>query len=210
MGVASGPAWHSYIAARSLIWTPGTMRRPVPGTGRKRWGWSTDPDVFPVLTLDDLRRLAFGEGDAKHRTCAEILAPWQSLPDVALTEAADKRAGIRGWRLMPTDGVATTGECRRRKRTIRRPVPPSIAVSPSLQCARAESETERGRMALALTAGAVAPAPYRSPLQAPLPAARVLLHPLNGTRADAPPEIPPAGDDRNLPAGRRRVVNVEG
>ena len=58
MGVTSGPRWRAYIAARSLIWVPGKTRRPVPRT-RGRWGWSATPNDYPVLTIDDKRRLAF-------------------------------------------------------------------------------------------------------------------------------------------------------
>ena len=103
MGVTSGPKWRAYIAARSLLWQPGTTRRPVPGTAGKRFGWSRNPDDYPVLTRDDLRRLAYGDRDAKHRTRETILAPWQNLPDVTAEEATDKRTGVRGWRLTPTD-----------------------------------------------------------------------------------------------------------
>ena len=59
MGLRSGPAWYAYIAARSLVWQPGTTRRPVPKRGGA-WGWSRDPEHYPVLTLADLRRFAFG------------------------------------------------------------------------------------------------------------------------------------------------------
>ena len=103
MGVTSGPQWRAYIAGRSLIWTPGTTRRPVPQTAGKRYGWSRSPEDYPVLTLNDLRRLAFGDRDAKNRTRAAILAPWQDLPDLTLVEATDPRTGVRGWRLLPTD-----------------------------------------------------------------------------------------------------------
>ena len=103
MGVTSGPKWRAYIAGRSLIWAPGTTRRPVTGTEGERFGWSRNPDDYPVLMLDDLRRHAFGDHDAKHRTRAAILAPWQVLPDLTMEEATDPRTGGRGWRLLPTD-----------------------------------------------------------------------------------------------------------
>ena len=103
MGVTSGPRWRAYIAGRSLIWVPGTTRRPVPETGGKRFGWSRNPDDYAVLALNDLRRLAFGDQDAKNRTRAAILAPWQDLPDLTLEEASDVRTDVRGWRLLPTD-----------------------------------------------------------------------------------------------------------
>ena len=103
MGVTSGPRWRAYIAGRSLIWVPDTTRRPVPETGGKRFGWSRNTDDYAVLALNDLRRLAFGDQDAKNRTRAAILAPWQDLPDLTLEEATDVRTGVRGWRLLPTD-----------------------------------------------------------------------------------------------------------
>ena len=101
-GVVSGPAWFAYIAARSLIWMPGKTRRPAPGG---RWGWSRNPDDYPVLTLADLRRLAFGAADAKHRSHAEIVAPWENLPDVRLLpDATAPSTGVRGFRLLPGEG----------------------------------------------------------------------------------------------------------
>ena len=102
-GVKSGPSWFSYIAGRSLIWIPGTTRRPVPNTSGKVYGWSRNPDDYPVLSLADLRRFGFGKGDAKNRTRAEILTPWQALPDLTVTESTDRRTGVCGWRLLPTD-----------------------------------------------------------------------------------------------------------
>ncbi len=105
MGVTSGPAWYAYIAGRSLVWRPGTTRRPVPKAG-DRWGWSRDPNNYPVLTLAALRRFAFGAADEKHRTRAEILEPWQGLPDVVFVpNQTDVRTGIRGYRLLPAEAA---------------------------------------------------------------------------------------------------------
>ena len=103
MGVTSGPKWRAYIAGRSLMWLPGTTRRPVSGSDGKRYGWSRNFDDYPVLTMADFRRHSFGEHDAKNRTRAAILAPWQDLPDIILVEATDPRSGIRGYRLLPTE-----------------------------------------------------------------------------------------------------------
>ena len=106
MGVSSGPKWYAYIAGRSLVWQPGTTRRPVP-KGGGQWGWSRDPNNYPVLTLADLRRFAFGTKDAKNRTRAEILKPWSNLPDVVLVpNQTDARTGIRGYRLLPAEATA--------------------------------------------------------------------------------------------------------
>ena len=103
MGVTSGPKWRAYIAGRSLVWLPGTTRRPVPGSDGKRYGWSRNLDDYPVPTMADFRRHSFGEHDSKNRTRAAILAPWQDLPDIILVEATDPRTGIRGYRLLPTE-----------------------------------------------------------------------------------------------------------
>ena len=105
MGVTSGPRWFAYLAGRSLIWRPGVTRRPVPKTGR--YGWSGNPGDYPVLTLADLQRFAFGGRDEKHRTRADILGPWEKLPDLALLpNQTDARTAIRGYRLLPTEADA--------------------------------------------------------------------------------------------------------
>ncbi|MDE0229399.1 MAG: hypothetical protein OXJ62_11175, partial [Spirochaetaceae bacterium] len=105
MGVKSGPTWFAYLAGRSLVWLPGKTRRPVPG-GRGRYGWSGNPSDYPVLMLADLARFAYGAADTRHRTRAETLSPWQSLPDLVLVEnQTDERIGIRGWRLLPTEAA---------------------------------------------------------------------------------------------------------
>ena len=66
-------------------------------------GAATPEDYYPVLTLDDLRRLAFGDRDAKNRTRVAILAPWLDLPDLTLVEATNPRTEVRSYRLLPTD-----------------------------------------------------------------------------------------------------------
>ena len=105
MGVSSGPKWRAYIAARSLVWSPGKTRRPAPRRGRGQYGWSTNPDDYPVVLMADLRRLAFGDRDEKHRTKAEIVAPWMDLPDVIAVPATDPQTGNQGYRLLPAEAV---------------------------------------------------------------------------------------------------------
>lgn len=105
-GLVSGPAYFSYLAARSLIWLPGKTRRKGAPPRGSRWGWSSNPTDYPVLTYNDLRRFAFGEGDRKHRNRAEVIKPWRSLPDVAfIPDAVDRMTRVRGWRLIPTEAM---------------------------------------------------------------------------------------------------------
>ena len=104
MGVSSGPRWFAYLAGRSLIWLPGKTRRPAPGG---RYGWSRNPADYPVLTLADLRRFAFGAADKGDRARAAIVAPWEHLPDLVIVpDVTDARTGIRGWRLLPAEAEA--------------------------------------------------------------------------------------------------------
>ena len=107
MGLSNGPRWRAYIAGRSLVWVPGTTRRPVPGKAKgkpRRWGWSAAPEDYPVLILGDLRRLAFGDGDNKNRTRTEIKKPWENLPDLVMVpDQTDAHTGIRGYRLLPSE-----------------------------------------------------------------------------------------------------------
>ena len=103
MGVTSGPRWRAYIAGRSLVWVPGTTRRPVPGSAGKRYGWSHNPDDYPVLTMADFRRHSFGERDAKNRTLATILG---SLAGSAghHPDGGDRRAHRYPWLSATADG----------------------------------------------------------------------------------------------------------
>ena len=75
--------------------------------GSRWWGWSRSTADYPVLTVDDLRHLAFGRSDTKNRTRAELVAPWKDLLGVRIEpDATDPRTGAVGWRLLPD----TTGE----------------------------------------------------------------------------------------------------
>ena len=101
LGVESAPRFRAYIAAHSLAWRPGLTRVPHPRNRAFRL-WSGDPGKYPVLTAEDRRRLAFGNGDTKHRTRAERDAPWEQLPgSVILTRKATTQDGRRGWVIVP-------------------------------------------------------------------------------------------------------------
>ena len=103
LSVESAPRWRAYIAAHALAWDPGKTRRPIPGSGKRHYGWSRNAADYPILTIDDMRRLAFGEADRKNRTHAEIEAPWSDLPGLVVADrsALDPKTGEVGWRIMP-------------------------------------------------------------------------------------------------------------
>ena len=105
LGVDSAPRFRAYIAAHSVAWFPGKTRIPHPKNRRLKL-WSGDPGKYPILTAEDRRRLAFGEGDKSHRTRAEQEAPWTDLPGVELvTRTATTQDGKRGWLIVPRDAA---------------------------------------------------------------------------------------------------------
>ena len=110
LGVESAPRYRAYLAMHSLNWQNGVTRVPV-DRARGQWRWARDVAKYPVVTLEERRRLAFGEHDKKHRTTAEINAAFVDLPGLMVVErnAKDPRSGITGWRITPID-VVITGE----------------------------------------------------------------------------------------------------
>ena len=106
LSVESAPRWRAYIAAHSVAWQPGNTRVKHPRSGR--FVWTRDLAAYPVLTLDDRRRFAFGAGDSKHRTRAEIDAAFRRLPGlVVVSEAASNdRTGEVGWIVIPKAAAA--------------------------------------------------------------------------------------------------------
>ena len=111
LGVESAPRYRAYLAVHSLNWQKGLTRVPVDKT-RGQWRWAMDANKYPVLLLDERRRLAFGESDRKHRTTAEIDAAFENLPGLIVTDkqAKDARNGVIGWRVIPAEVVDPTGE----------------------------------------------------------------------------------------------------
>ena len=109
LGVESAPRYRAYLAVHSLNWQKGVTRVPV-DKRRGQWRWAMDASKYPVLMLDERRRLAFGEGDRKHRTTAEIDTAFENLPGliVADKQAKDARNGIIGWRVIPAEVVDAT------------------------------------------------------------------------------------------------------
>ena len=109
LGVESAPRYRAYLAVHSLNWQKGLTRVPV-DKGRGQWRWAMNVNKYPVLLLDERRRLAFGESDRKHRTTAEIDAAFENLPGLIVADkhAKDARNGIVGWRVIPVETVDAT------------------------------------------------------------------------------------------------------
>ena len=60
LSVESAARWRAYIGASVLAWQPGITRVPARRGGR--FGWARNRDAYPILTVEDRRRLAFGAG----------------------------------------------------------------------------------------------------------------------------------------------------
>ena len=113
LSVESAPRWRAYIAAQSVAWLPGKTLVPVPRTSR--FVWTRNLAAYPVLTLPDRQRFAFGLGDRKHRTRAEIDAAFRDLPGLVVVSesAVNERTGDAGWIVIPeAAALAVRGEKR--------------------------------------------------------------------------------------------------
>ena len=109
LSVDSAARWRAYIASHSLAWQPGTTR--VPPRRGARFVWTRDRTAYPVLTVDDRRRLAFGSGDVKHRTRTEIDAAFRDLPGLVVVSESEDRAQTRevGWLVLPEAAASAIG-----------------------------------------------------------------------------------------------------
>ena len=105
----------------TLTWIPGLTRRPRRGQWVTGPGglWIGDASRYPVLSLRDRRRIAFGQ-HATHSN-ARVDAAWDKAADAAgvvildtkAVERSGKRAGKRGWRVVPkaaAEAIRTAGE----------------------------------------------------------------------------------------------------
>ena len=108
LGVESGPRYRAYLAVHGANWIVGGARGTrVPNSKTGRYGWSADRTRYPVFTLRDRRELAFGTADEKNRTRAEVDAPFEGLPGIAILgkNEEDTRTGASGWRIVPEEAA---------------------------------------------------------------------------------------------------------
>ena len=112
LSVDSAARWRAYIAVHCIAWQPGKTRVPAPRAGG-RFVWARKATAYPILTCHDRRRLAFGAGDRKHRTRAQVDEVFRGLPGLVVVSecAADERTGEVGWLVLPEEAAgALTGE----------------------------------------------------------------------------------------------------
>ena len=110
--VTSAARWRAYIAAHCVAWIPGTTRAPVV-RGRRRVGgytWARDVSAYPVLTLDDMRRLAFGN-DRHTRERSKVREAFRDLPGLVVLDehSVDERTGEVGFRVVPDAAAEAVG-----------------------------------------------------------------------------------------------------
>ena len=108
LSVTSAPRWRAYIAAHSIAWQPGTTRVPAPRAGG-RYLWTRNRSAYPLLTVEDRLRLAFGEpsDNPNRRTRAAIDAAFRDLPGLVMVSerAVNERTGEVGWLVIPEDAA---------------------------------------------------------------------------------------------------------
>ena len=114
LGVQSSPRYFAYLGAHSVNWLPGRTRVPVAKGRGGKWvksGWRHDAALYPVLTYADLRRIAYGSQDQKHRTRKDIQDAFTDLPGlVLLRDQQDRQTGVTGFRLVPEHVFSTTSK----------------------------------------------------------------------------------------------------
>ena len=80
-GRVSSPAFRIGIAVPTLTWVPGRTRRPVPGPGGL---WIGDASRYPVLSLRDRRRIAFGpDATPRDRSGPKVDRVWRKAAAAA-------------------------------------------------------------------------------------------------------------------------------
>lgn len=104
--VESGGAYRAMIAAAALAWQPGITRVKI----KDRFGWTTDPGRYPILTRQDRRDVVFGAGDRSNRTRAAVDRPFLALEqagDILIPdrEAYDPERHTKGWRIIPKAAI---------------------------------------------------------------------------------------------------------
>lgn len=119
LSLVSASRWRAYIAAHSVAWHPGRTRVPAPRSGGL-FVWTRNRAAYPVLTLEDRRRLAFGPGGKKHRTRSEVDAAFRDLPGLVVVSESESRdrTGEIGWLVLPEIAAqavseGSTGESKR-------------------------------------------------------------------------------------------------
>ena len=124
-GRVSSPAFRIGIAVPTLTWVPGVTRRPVTRRGKLMqgpgWLWIGDSSRYPVLSMRDRRRIAFGpDATPRDRSGPKVDRVWRKAADAAsvviLDTEAIERSGKRGWRVVPAEAAAAIRTAREKGR----------------------------------------------------------------------------------------------
>ena len=98
LGARSSPEYFALLGASAANYHPGRTRVPI---GKGQWRWSRKHGDYPVLSLADLRRLAFGPASRKNHMNAQIVGAYANLPGWKLLEGQrDRKTGKEGYRLV--------------------------------------------------------------------------------------------------------------
>ncbi len=110
IGAQSASKFRVALAARTMLFSLGNTWFPHP-KNRKHWLWKKNIELYPVVTLEDRRKFAFGldiDG-GRSRSQKRINKAWDedSLGKVDVEvfdkDSHDKRTGDRGWRIIPAE-----------------------------------------------------------------------------------------------------------
>lgn len=112
------PRLRALIASKCVAWIPGATRVHPVVNGRVRrrdWVWTGDEDAYPVLTLDDRRRFAFGADKHEHNR-TEIDKAFRELPGMVVLDedAHDLRHVEAGFRVVPDEAHAAIQRAHKR------------------------------------------------------------------------------------------------
>ena len=121
-GRVSSPAFRIGLAVPTLTWIPGVTRYKLQARrGKPPWLWIGDASHYPVLSLRDRRRIAFGpDATPRNRSGPKVDRVWRKAAAAAgvviLDTEAVERSGKRGWRVVPAEAAAAIQTARKKGR----------------------------------------------------------------------------------------------
>ena len=108
LGARNGRAFNAAVAGRSILYQLGKTWIQTPKHPFHKWGWSKNLARYPVLTLEDRRRLIFGDTESNVNR-AWIDGAWNNEAlaacgvIVADRQAVDRGRSVKGWQIIPSE-----------------------------------------------------------------------------------------------------------